>query len=121
MNKTEYLGLNKPEPEDFYNVKDMNDNSDILDAEYQKIKDVVTTIEDTAVFMVDSEDEPADLPDGCDCEMPFKLGIDDNGNYGYYKVGETTLTPFGSGGGGVSYQALSNEMDIISCTIVEEE
>lgn len=30
--------------------------------------------------------------------MPFKLGIDENGNYGYYKVGADTVTPFKSGG-----------------------
>ena len=35
-------------------------------------------------------------------DVPFSLGIDENGNYGYYKEGETTLTPFGSGGGGTS-------------------
>ena len=33
-------------------------------------------------------------------KLPFGLGIDENGNYGYYKEGETTLTPFGSGGSG---------------------
>lgn len=30
-------------------------------------------------------------------ELPFKLGIDANGNYGYYKRGADTLTPFRSG------------------------
>lgn len=30
----------------------------------------------------------------------IKFDDDGNGNYGYYKDGETTLTPFGSGGGG---------------------
>lgn len=30
-------------------------------------------------------------------ELPFKLGIDEEGNYGYYKVGADTLTPFKSG------------------------
>lgn len=26
--------------------------------------------------------------------MPFKLGIDENGNYGYIKVGADSVTPF---------------------------
>lgn len=26
--------------------------------------------------------------------LPFKLGVDDSGNYGYYKDGADTLTPF---------------------------
>lgn len=32
--------------------------------------------------------------------VPFRLGRDDNGNYGYYKDGADTVTPFKSGGGG---------------------
>lgn len=28
--------------------------------------------------------------------LPFKFGIDENGNYGYYKVGADTVTPFKS-------------------------
>lgn len=31
-------------------------------------------------------------------KLPFKLGYDEDGNYGYYKVGADTLTPFKSGG-----------------------
>ena len=34
-----------------------------------------------------------------DIKSPFKFGIDENGNYGYYKVGADTVTPFKSGGG----------------------
>lgn len=30
-------------------------------------------------------------------KVPFKLGIDENGNYGYYKAGADTVTPFKSG------------------------
>ena len=33
-----------------------------------------------------------------DIKSPFKFGIDENGNYGYYKVGADTVTPFKSGG-----------------------
>lgn len=29
-------------------------------------------------------------------DYPFKFGVDDNGNYGYYKAGEDTVTPFKS-------------------------
>ena len=32
-------------------------------------------------------------------KLPFKFGIDENGNYGYYKAGADTVTPFKSGGG----------------------
>lgn len=32
-------------------------------------------------------------------DVPFKLGIDENGKYGYYKDGADTVTPFNSGGG----------------------
>ncbi len=35
-------------------------------------------------------------------DVPFKLGIDENGNCGFIKPGEDTVTPFGSGGGGTS-------------------
>lgn len=34
-----------------------------------------------------------------DDALPFKLGIDADGNYGYYKDGADTVTPFKSGGG----------------------
>ena len=30
-------------------------------------------------------------------DVPFRFGIDDQGNYGYYKVGADTVTPFKSG------------------------
>lgn len=35
-------------------------------------------------------------------KLPFGLGIDENGNCGYVKPGEHTVTPFGSGGSGGS-------------------
>lgn len=34
--------------------------------------------------------------------FPFDFGIDENGNCGFIKPGEDTVTPFGSGGGGTS-------------------
>lgn len=34
MKTTEHLGLKKPEPADFYNVQDFNDNADIIDKEF---------------------------------------------------------------------------------------
>ena len=36
------------------------------------------------------------IPFGSSEEQPFKLGIDDEGNYGYIKNGENTVTVFGS-------------------------
>ena len=33
-------------------------------------------------------------------DVPFAFGIDENGNYGYYKEGADTVTPFKTGGGG---------------------
>lgn len=30
-------------------------------------------------------------------KVPFAFGVDENGNYGYYKEGETEITPFKSG------------------------
>lgn len=35
-----------------------------------------------------------------DGNLPFRLGIDEDGNYGYYKDGADTVTPFKTGGGG---------------------
>lgn len=35
--------------------------------------------------------------------LPFRFGIDENGDYGYYKVGADTLTPFNAGGEPVPY------------------
>lgn len=36
MTTTTNLNLKKPDADDFYNVEDMNDNSDILDTEVSK-------------------------------------------------------------------------------------
>lgn len=43
----------------------------------------------------DTADSPVDIP--VVDKLPFKFGIDENGNYGYYKVGADTVTPFKSG------------------------
>lgn len=124
MNNTEYLKLKKPEPSDFYNVEDMNDNSDAIDAAVKALNDFVGDVKKTGVF-ISADDESVNIPDvsgGCGCDMPFKLGIDENGNYGYYKAGEDTLTPFSSGtGGGVSYQSIDTDLNIKPCTVVNEE
>jgi len=40
-------------------------------------------------------------------DLPFRLGIDSNGNYGYYKAGADTVTPFKAGYYNVfSYEAM---------------
>lgn len=36
-------------------------------------------------------------------KVPFAFGVDENGNYGYYKEGADTVTPFNSGGGDVKH------------------
>lgn len=46
-------------------------------------------VEGTEVIITDDEIDGDSLP--------FKFGIDENGNYGYYKVGADTVTPFKSG------------------------
>lgn len=39
-----------------------------------------------------------------DSALPFKFGVDADGNYGYYKDGADTVTPFKSGGSsGINY------------------
>ena len=35
--------------------------------------------------------------------MPFKFGVDSSGNYGYYKAGADSVTPFKSGAYDVQY------------------
>lgn len=58
-------------------------------------------------------------------DIPFKLGIDANGNYGYYKAGADTVTPFkkgfqngitiGSGSQTVGFTAVVGHYYLISC------
>ena len=45
-------------------------------------------------------------------ELPFGFGIDDNGNYGYYKKDSEILTPFAEGGG--SAIKVDSELSAIS-------
>lgn len=40
MNNTTYLKLKKPDPSDFYNIADHNDNADLIDAELKRIDDL---------------------------------------------------------------------------------
>ena len=42
----------------------------------------------------DTADSPVNIPTLS--KLPFELGIDDEGNYGYIKNGENTVTPFGT-------------------------
>lgn len=42
----------------------------------------------------DRVDALEDKTSEIDSNLPFKLGIDQNGNYGYYKAGADTVTPF---------------------------
>lgn len=37
-------------------------------------------------------------------KVPFSFGVDEQGNYGYYKEGADTVTPFSSGTGGKHFE-----------------
>lgn len=78
------------------------------------------TLENTAVTVNESEDTTI-LPVGE--TLPFRFGIDSNGNYGYYKNGSDVLIPFGSGSSssGVSYKN-ANEVtaSVKSYTVIDE-
>ena len=52
----------------------------------------------------DTADSHVDMP--VVDRLPFKLGIDENGNYGYIKVGADTVTPFKSGSNGLAYRII---------------
>ena len=43
MQNTEYLGLNKPESTDFYNVNDFNENFDTIDGKFKNLSNVDNT------------------------------------------------------------------------------
>lgn len=45
--------------------------------------------------------------DELDEKLPFRLGVDENGNYGYYKNGADTVTSFGSGSS--SWDSVTNK------------
>ena len=63
---------------------------------------IVTTIQYTKT--TDTADSPVNMP--VVDKLPFKLGIDENGNYGYIKVGADTVTPFKSGSNGLAYRII---------------
>ena len=48
--------------------------------------------------------------------LPFRFGIDENGNYGYYKVGADTVTPFKTGDGN-SYGVYISKVDRVNKTL----
>ena len=52
----------------------------------------------------DTADSPVNMP--VVDKLPFKFGIDENGNYGYIKVGADTVTPFKSGSNGLAYRII---------------
>lgn len=99
MKTTEKYGFNKPENTDFYNIEDQNENWDKVDelletagggveitlAEYEALGDVVNS-DGVTYFIKDDE--------GGSSGLPFRFGIDADGNYGYIKVGADTVTPF---------------------------
>ena len=52
-------------------------------------------------------------------DLPFKFGIDDDGNYGYYKAGADTVTPFKTGGDikTLDFEIISNNLTSSSASI----
>lgn len=66
----------------------------------------ISTIKVTIFYTktTDTADSPVDMP--VVDKLPFKLGIDENGNYGYIKVGADTVTPFKSGSDGLAYRII---------------
>jgi len=52
--------------------------------------------------------------------VPFKFGIDENGNYGYYKEGADSVTPFKTGGGGGGLSASSTSSCIVGIMPIYE-
>lgn len=42
MQKTETIGLNKPDQEDFYNIEDFNENSDKIDQIITELKELLS-------------------------------------------------------------------------------
>lgn len=52
-------------------------------------------------------DDIVDLSNDIDAvnqKVPFAFGVDENGNYGYYKDGADTVTPFNSGTSGKHFE-----------------
>lgn len=107
MQTTTNYGLKKPGGDDFYNVEDFNENADLVD---ENIKSLSDRFAGCWLSFTDEDGNATDVPyvhwiDGQPGDYaptvvsPFRLGIDENGNCGYIKPGEDTVTPFGSGGG----------------------
>lgn len=56
-----------------------------------------------------TDSELENKTDKTDC--PFRFGVDSNGNYGYYKVGADTVTPF---------KTVSKKIGTITCGLSEK-
>ena len=65
---------------------------DITQADYDKLTDEQKNANDIWYSIIDAKSSVVDYT------QPFRFGIDADGNYGYYKVGADTVTPFKSGG-----------------------
>lgn len=77
-------------------------------AEYDALPD--TKLTDGVMYCISDEDMEGQ-------PLPFKFGIDENGNYGYYKVGADTLTPFKSGDDSPSYVYYHDEFHYDTKTV----
>ena len=65
---------------------------DITQVDYDKLTDEQKNANDIWYSIIDAKSSVVDYT------QPFRFGIDADGNYGYYKVGADTVTPFKSGG-----------------------
>lgn len=65
---------------------------DITQADYDKLTDEQKNADDIWYSIIDAKSSVVDYT------QPFRFGVDADGNYGYYKVGADTVTPFKSGG-----------------------
>ena len=64
---------------------------DITQADYDKLTDEQKNANDIWYSIIDAKSSVVDYT------QPFRFGIDADGNYGYYKVGADTVTPFKNG------------------------
>lgn len=96
-NKSEVLSVDSVQTTTGSETNDTVYSSKLTKDELDKkvnITDIATTISSTpSDDKVASEKAVSDVVSDI---VPFKFGIDENGNYGYYKAGADTVTPFKS-------------------------
>lgn len=73
-------------------IGDLNDSVTDIENDVTELTNSVSDIENDVTELTNSVSDIGDSLNG------FKFGIDANGNYGYYKDGADTVTPFKTGG-----------------------